>query len=191
MPRRTAEQIYATKKFFDFLFNDAGRALEINAVSGESDSDGMLEILYNDDCCEGCDQKVTLAGSRISESDVEFLEALVEIGRLRRNDGWVAIEHDDLMKNAAPQARKNTHLKYWGLIERKPKEVGDNKGTSGIWRILPKGEQFLNDGISLTRYLFVFNDTIVGHSAGQTVTVEEARQSKFSYDEDVLHKDPQ
>lgn len=79
-------------------------------------------------------------------------------------------------------------LVYWGLIESMPADRKDGSNRSGYYRITTKGIQFAADKITLPKYAYVYNQTLLGFSDGDTypkesTTIKEALGAKFNYAE--------
>lgn len=74
-------------------------------------------------------------------------------------------------------------LEYWGLIQRQHHNAGDDgKKASGLWRITPKGIEFLKGRIAVPKYAVVYNAKVIGHE-GEETTCRDALGTKFDYNE--------
>lgn len=74
-------------------------------------------------------------------------------------------------------------LAYWKLIE--PREhfiTDDHKKASGEWRLTEKGTDFVQMGVLLPKYVYIFNDKIDGFSEEQT-NIKGCLGKKFNYEE--------
>lgn len=73
-------------------------------------------------------------------------------------------------------------LAWWGLTEQKSKnpDVHIAGRTTGLWRITPKGLQFLQDEIEVPRHCLNFNNTILGWS-DDMVRIKDCLKNKFDY----------
>ncbi len=67
-------------------------------------------------------------------------------------------------------------LKYWGLLI--PKELK----RTGWWQPTLRGCMFAKNSISLPKYAYIYNDTVLGFSR-ERQTIHDALDSKFNYDE--------
>lgn len=97
--------------------------------------------------------------------------------RFRRNE-WV-----ELAK--APKyilrSKSLATLHHWGLLESKPNEDPDKKG-SGFWRLTQMGRDFLRNKITIPKRAFVFDNRLIKFSK-EEVNVVIALGKKFSYQE--------
>lgn len=75
-----------------------------------------------------------------------------------------------------------TTLRYWGLIY-KPKE------QSSDWALTEKGHKFIAGGLSVPRYLFIFNSQVEGRSE-EKVFIEQIEKDEFSKKELMDHAAP-
>lgn len=80
-------------------------------------------------------------------------------------------------------------MAYWGIIEEKPKG-GEDKRTSGIWRITPLGESFIKGEARLPKYVTTYNGRAESMSS-ETISIEEAINNPFSYREIMAKVDEQ
>lgn len=72
-------------------------------------------------------------------------------------------------------------LKWWKLIEIKPKE-GEDKRVSGYWRLTKSGEQFVLGNITVPKYVETYDNKLIGFS-GDPVNIKQVLGKKFSYEE--------
>lgn len=72
-------------------------------------------------------------------------------------------------------------LIHWDLIEGKKNEDA-SKRTSGIWRPTPKGRAFVYKEITVPKYVFLYNNTLLRMSEERT-DIETALGDKFDYSE--------
>lgn len=72
--------------------------------------------------------------------------------------------------------------RHWRLSEEKEKEEGDDKRTSGFWRLTPDGILFLRGRLSVKRKVVLYNDRVEGFE-GEPIFILECLGKKFSYAE--------
>ena len=96
-----------------------------------------------------------------------------------RKNAWV-----DLAK--APKwilrSKSMATLHHWGLLEAKPKKDDEDKRASGLWRLTPRGHDFIRRRTTMPKYAFVFDNRLIKVSKEQ-VDVVQALGKKFSYEE--------
>lgn len=73
-------------------------------------------------------------------------------------------------------------LKYWGLIEQKPKDPKENKRTSGYWRITQRGVQFVLGQRTEHERVLIFNKKNLGLT-GDKIDIKQALGGRFNYNE--------
>jgi hypothetical protein len=72
-------------------------------------------------------------------------------------------------------------VSHWGLAKLKQNE-DNKKRTSGIWKPTKKGIAFVHRGMSVPKYVFIYNNEVSGFSEEQTDVVG-ALGKKFDYSE--------
>jgi hypothetical protein len=70
-------------------------------------------------------------------------------------------------------------LRYWDLLEQDVRE--DGKPT-GLWRITEKGYLFLENRLTVEKYVYLVNAELVGMN-GPQVSIKDALGEKFDYEE--------
>ena len=97
-----------------------------------------------------------------------------------------AIERQCLRAGSLPRNVMGDFAKnaYWGLIEEKPKDTGDERGgrTSGFWRMTDKGRLFARGDLAIPRHAILLSGELVGFS-GEAVTIRVCLGKKFDYEE--------
>lgn len=98
--------------------------------------------------------------------------------RFRKNE-WIDL-------GRAPRwilrAKTMSVLQHWKLLERKAKDVDEDKRGSGFWRLTEKGRDFIRNRTSISKYAFVFDNRVIKLSP-QRVDVITTLGKKFSYNE--------
>ena len=80
------------------------------------------------------------------------------------------------------KAREYPKLAWWGLIEELPKSEHHNGRTSGVWRVTPKGAEFVRGCLDVPMYAFVYNGDVEEFTE-TTTHIRKALGDRFSYDE--------
>ena len=75
-------------------------------------------------------------------------------------------------------------LHHWGLLEAKPKADDEDKRASGLWRLTPRGHDFIRRRTTMPKYAFVFDNRLIKVSKEQ-VDVVQTLGKKFSYEESM------
>lgn len=73
-------------------------------------------------------------------------------------------------------------LAYWGLVEAMPGEREDGSSRVGLWRVTPKGVNFLFARITVPKYARIYDGRCLGFT-GDPVMIGDALGKKFRYDE--------
>lgn len=71
---------------------------------------------------------------------------------------------------------------YWGLIEEREKDEGQDQRTSGFWRPTERGIDFVHRKISVRRKAMIYNKGKLRHE-GERIDIVDALGEDFSYDE--------
>lgn len=79
-----------------------------------------------------------------------------------------------------PNLREGAKLAYWGLMEHDDRPRDDG-GKSGWWRITDAGVRFVLGRESVPKYVYVYDDRVMGFDAAQMVSIQDALGTKFSY----------
>jgi len=112
--------------------------------------------------CPCCSRYAKVNRSCVTKSMVIVLKWIAKASEeFAHSDGWVRVQRDapDLVKTV------NSHgkLLHWGLIERL---------EPGIYRPTEKGIEFLAGRATIKRWLFLYNNQIIG-SGSELVTVDD------------------
>lgn len=105
---------------------------------------------------------------------------LIKLYRAGGATAWVKL-HEVLSKHGKPNISDFSITKYWGLVEQ---EVSNDsaKRTSGMWRLTPTGVQFVDGGLAIPKYSFIFDDTLI-RSGKELTTIGDCLGAKFNYAE--------
>lgn len=128
--------------------------------------------------CPCCGRYAQIYKRKISHSMVLSMAKCYCIQRQEDND-FIQF------KRFTPGAANGFHdLKYFGLIEAKmhDKDNEQNKRTSGYWRVTTRGINFLQGILSIEKYAYIFDDTLLRVS-DKCVTVHECLETGFNYKE--------
>lgn len=126
--------------------------------------------------CPCCRRWGKINGYQITSTQVRGMIWMLK--RFRRNQ-WV-----ELAK--APKwvlrSKSMATLHHWNLLENKSKKDDEDKRSSGFWRLTQTGRNYLRCHITLPKYAFVFDNTLVKFSK-EHVDVIQSLGKKFSYEE--------
>lgn len=70
-------------------------------------------------------------------------------------------------------------FRFWGLIESKPNADDPSKKDSGLWRITPKGREFVENTRRLPKKVFVRLGEYQGVATTDEVNLEEANEECY------------
>lgn len=101
-------------------------------------------------------------------------------------DGWIFVK-DFLRVNKLKNSHDWTLLKYWDILEEKPKSEDIKTKTSGFWRITSKGKLFVTNQIYVQKHIYIFDTKLLGYSP-ETITIVEALGESFDYEELINEK---
>jgi hypothetical protein len=149
-------------------------------------SDGRAQVRANLDkgiICPCCNQ---FAKRYVRKMSSIIARWLIAFARASGGDParWVHVrEPGKLLGGASSAARSGDYAKarYWGLLEEKSDEPSaGEKGSSGMWRLTPKGWSFVADRISVPERVLVFNNVPLEFQ-GADITIQTALGTNFNY----------
>ena len=73
-------------------------------------------------------------------------------------------------------------LKFWGLIQDRPKDPDSDTKTSGYWQITDHGIAFVRCEVKLKSHVCLYGGRFFGFE-GQDVTIDQCLGDRFSYSE--------
>lgn len=159
--------------------------MERNEVEAVLRGEWKATIKHAGGHCPVCDRWGKINSIRLRGIMVKTMHWLHHVG----NGDWVYVP------GSAPRFVTKSYafasLKHWGLVEQRyapPLTLEERKAgitrdtrTSGMWRLTPLGYDFIFNGLSVPKTVFVYNDTRVGASDNE-VTARECAHEKFNYD---------
>jgi predicted transcriptional regulator len=123
--------------------------------------------------CPCCGQLVKLWKHALNSSIVRTLIAM----HVRHLSGQ---EYIHIMKEVKLTTMYGI-AEYWKLIEAKEHDIADdNNKASGLWKLTPKGTEFVEMRILVPKYVYVFNDKVDGFSKEET-NIEACLAKGFVY----------
>lgn len=150
---------------------------EITKKSTVQETKDFLRQNYEKGCtCPSCGQFVKLYKRKLNSS---MARALIILFNLSKTQEWIHSREITKNVNITGDFAK---MAYWKLIEEKKKEGGEDKRTSGIWKITERGRQFVRGQIRIPAYVFIYNAKLQGFS-DDTATIRDCLGKKFSYSE--------
>lgn len=130
--------------------------------------------------CPVCNQTVKMMRKNIDSSMAYYLIKLYRITHDNPLQSWFHVSKD--IKVSYEVGGRFAKLRFWGLIEEKPKDITDDKRTSGMWRISEKGKLFVEGGCTVKKYVKLYNMRFYGFD-GDEQNIEQVIKNKFSYNE--------
>ena len=98
-----------------------------------------------------------------------------------RGDGWVHVPSEApaaLLRNS-----QLSSLKMWGLVECMPgADNGTKLASSGLWKATRDGVLFAQNKMTVQKYVYVYNDTVVDRD-GEDVAITECLGDKYNYED--------
>lgn len=137
--------------------------------------------------CPCCDQMVKRYARKMSSIIARWL---IAFARASEGDAgrWVHVrEPGGLLGGDSSAARSGDYAKarYWDLLRQKEPgddEKDDEKGSSGLWRLTPKGWSFVAGRLAVPATVLVYNNQPLEFQ-GPELSVKEALGVKFNYKE--------
>ena len=71
-------------------------------------------------------------------------------------------------------------LRFWGLIEQREGVAADGNPNIGFYRITDLGRQFVLEQVTVPRYIFLYNNTLMAVDASQSPSKMRSRRSSIT-----------
>ncbi len=115
-------------------------------------------------------------------------QELIALYSLSYNDDDSDIKFYHHTKFAKVSGGELSKLKHWGLVVEKENDLDEKildgeKKTSGFWGITKKGKNFVENKISVEKYIFLLDATLIDTSENERTNIEDALGNKFNYNE--------
>jgi hypothetical protein len=126
--------------------------------------------------CPCCGQLAKLYRRKLTSAMVKSLVAMY------RRAG-VEFVHVPTIDTGDPTRRGGdaAKLRFWNLIEEMP-EARPDGGRAGWWRVTRSGVAFLTGGLTVPKYVLIYDNEFFGYS-GEAISVREACGNHFNFDE--------
>lgn len=133
--------------------------------------DWLIEHIDEGVKCPCCDQYAKIYKRKISSGQARLLIAQYRAAgtRFAHTADWDHI------------SREGAKLAYWGLMEADGR-LREDGGHAGMWRITPKGVEYVLNQLKVPKYAHVFDNDVLRYS-GPNVGIRHALGMKFRYDE--------
>jgi hypothetical protein len=137
--------------------------------------------------CPCCRQKVQIYEREIHASMARVL-IILHRHFLKETD-WLHVpsylETLSRQLGAAIRGGDWAKLRYWALIEEKPKtERKDGSKRVGFWKVTDKGHAFAKNELRIPKAVQLYNDKFLGFvSESVTVSILDCLGKEFSYEE--------
>ena len=131
---------------------------------GRTLADARAEVLANREDgieCPCCDQFVKVYRRSITADSAAWLVLLVNA--YRREPRYY---HVGGLRGITQATGDRAKLRYWGLIEQRPKcdKADAGKRTSGYWKPTQQGMDYVDGNGTLPRHAYVVDGTVLGYS---------------------------
>lgn len=133
--------------------------------------------------CPVCDQIVAVYRRSITSTMLVALSIFYRHAR-QHGDAWLHFpRHTRTNDVVAGQGGDWAKLAFWDLIERKEEVRTDGSSRNGWARITPYGRDFVEQKSRLPRYIYLYNNQLVGIDTTDLVDVVTLAGQPFRYDE--------
>lgn len=130
--------------------------------------------------CPCCGQFAKLYPRKLYADQAAWLIWLVrrhtEIMGAGDEAGWVPVTESPV------RGGDYAKVAHWGLCELRPKDQGDNKRTSGLWRPTSDGILFVRGQLLVPSHVLLFDNEVRGRSK-DLVSIRDVLGEKFDYHE--------
>jgi len=130
--------------------------------------------------CPCCNRLVKVYKRKLNSG---MAQELIALYLLSQNDFETKFyHHTNFAKVTGGELSKLVH---WGLVSEKENDTNDKK-TSGYWGITKKGILFVENKITVEKYIYLLDAELVSLSE-ETTTIKDSLGSKFNYN-DLIKK---
>ena len=142
----------------------------------------FLRKNYKKGCkCPACGQNVKEYKRKLNSSMAYGLIIIYRIHKLKGFDKGIKM-NEEIAKMKIPSSNiEYSKLAYWGLVEEEEND-DPKKKTSGLWKITKKGISFVNNRMTLPKYVFIYNTKVKG-SSDDKISISDSLGDKFDYTE--------
>lgn len=102
--------------------------------------------------------------------------SLIRMYRIRQ------LQWQHISTTVGTKAREESKLAWWGLVEKDTSQRRADGAKAGIWRVTPKGQNFVLRNITMPKYALEFAAKCIT-LYGDPITIDDALGTKFSYTE--------
>lgn len=159
-------------------------AFDFDAASGMSLAEAQR--IVRDKRAEGvecpcCEQYCKVYKRRLNGAMAQWLIWLVREHETGGGEAWLHVNDGPVI-----QSRKGggdfAKLAHWGLIQERPNDEDEAKRASGYWRPTTSGVDFAHGRITVSAYVFIWNNNVVEFSE-EHATIQQALGARFNYRE--------
>lgn len=140
----------------------------------------IAEHFHTGVACPCCKQQVKLYEYRLYGTSAVALIKLYNLTLFSYETEFHVREYAEAT-STTPRASHFAELRFWGLIEKSPREEKGKK-SSGYWSITEKGKQFVRAEITIPEKIKMFNNEFHGFIGG-SIDIHHALGNQFNYDE--------
>lgn len=137
--------------------------------------------------CPCCARRARINRLRIHSTLALMLCRLYYISQREWGEpqSWVHIE---AFKPKQRTGNDFSIVKHWWLAEPKRAALGEDKASSGMWRLTDAGAAWVEAaaGARIPKYAYVLDDRVLSFSP-ELITLKEALNNKFSYEDLKAH----
>lgn len=138
----------------------------------------------NEAICQCCQRRARINKLRVHSTIALMLARLAYQSKQKTGDPYSFV-HIDEFKPKHRSGNDFSIVKYWGLATTKPAE-GEDKNSSGFWRLTGDGNSFINGKLNIEKYAYVI-DGMLSHFGEDTIDMDQALNGKFSFSELLEH----
>lgn len=130
--------------------------------------------------CPCCNRDATVSKQRVHATLAYMLGRLyaASMEEYGQSDGWVHLEKFSPGRHGS--GREFAIVKHWNLAEPMPADLGDDKRSSGMWRLTETGMEWITLKKQITKVLYIFDNKII-KEGGEVWSFIDALNKKFSY----------
>lgn len=138
----------------------------------------MDNIKHDGLVCPVCNRYAKMYRRKLNKT---MAKGLIWLYRFREKNGPHEYVSFAKMPNELLRSNQLSTNRWWGLIERLPNDDPKTK-HSGMWRLTPKGANFVNGYIKVPSHVWHYNSIALKHD-GDMISIDDALGEDFHYGE--------
>jgi hypothetical protein len=127
--------------------------------------------------CPLCTKHVQIYQRSVSSGSARML---IAVYRWHRR-GEEVISSDKISELGWTGSSDYAKMRWWGLMEPVGQQRTKDQNSSGLWKLTDKGIAFVQDRVTIRKYVREYRSSPLGEPYGEEVGIRDALRNKFDY----------